>query len=97
MKQLKATYKIALLFFTLGTLLLFIQIIVRGITGITITGYFYVIGSIIINLIILIILLFSLILEKYKRRETLKSIGAILINIPIAYLYFRIVIEYLID
>lgn len=97
MKRLKATYKVALLFFTLGTLLFLLQIIVRDITGITFVGYLYVIGSIIINLIILIILLFSLALEKDKRTETLKSIGVILINVPIAYLYFYIVIEYLIN
>lgn len=97
MKQLKTTYKVALAFFTFGTLLFILQVIVRGITGITMVGYFYVIVSIIINLIILIVLVFSLAIKNENIPETLKSIGVILANIPIAYLYFYIVMNFLID
>ncbi len=95
MKQLKTTSSIALFFFAIGTLLFVLQIIIRGITGVTILGYYYVMVSIIINLIIIVILLISLLIE--RKLETLKSIGIILANIPIAYLYFYIVTKYLIQ
>ncbi|MEX1384332.1 MAG: hypothetical protein AB1Z17_13155, partial [Lutibacter sp.] len=95
MSTIKFTTKTATLFFSIGTLLLLIQIVVRGISTITIVGLYYVIFSVLINLFLVLLLILKLIFKSNKI-STLKSIGILTINIPIAYLYFYIVNTFLI-
>ena len=92
MNRFKATSKIAWISFSIGTLLFVLQVFIKGINTVTIIGYYYVGLAVIINSIILMILLSILYLKKNKI-ETIKSIGIILLNIPIALLYYQIVIN----
>jgi hypothetical protein len=92
MSRLKATIKIAILFFIIGTLLLILHFIFNTTDFILWLGYMYVQLAVFINSIILIILIVALIIDK-QRIETLKSIGVILLNIPIALVYFQMVID----
>jgi len=95
MVKIKEAFQFALLFFVLGTLLFVIQLIIGEISIVTIIGLYYVILAVIINVIKLFHQL-SILLFRKDKIMTLKSIGVILINIPIAYLYFFIVTNYLI-
>ncbi|WP_452597154.1 hypothetical protein [Pontimicrobium sp. MEBiC01747] len=92
MNRLKATIKIALLFFTIGTLLLILHFIFNTSNFIIWLGYMYVLLAIVINSILLIILIVALFIDKEKL-ETLKSIGVLSLNIPIAFVYFQMVID----
>lgn len=92
MSRLKATIKIALLFFTIGTLLLILHFIFNTSNFIIWLGYIYVLLAVFINSIILIILIVTLFIDKQKI-ETLKAIGILLLNIPIALVYFQMVID----
>lgn len=93
MNILSSTKKIALAFFAIGTILLLSYLTLR-IEGIITIGYLYVYISALINLFILAMLLLALI-AKNNKVEILKSIGILLLNIPIAYLYFIIFLEFI--
>lgn len=95
MINIKLTIKTAILFFSIGTLLLLIQMRVREISTITIVGLYYVVGSVMINLILVVLLIIELIFKENKI-STLKSIGILTINIPITILYYFLVIAYFI-
>lgn len=95
MNKFRASLFIAILFFVIGTLLLVLQAIYGDITSITFAGYYFVLIAIVLNLAILLVLVVVLSFFPEKR-ETLKSIGVILLNIPIAYIYYLIVMTYLI-
>ena len=92
MNRLKATIKIAVLFFIIGTLLVILHFIFGTSNFIISIGYMYVLLAVFINSIILIILIVALIIDKQKI-ETLKSIGVLLLNIPIALVYFQMVVD----
>ncbi len=95
MKNIKLTINTAIVFFSIGTLLLLIQIVVREISTITIIGLYYVIFSILINLFLVLLLILKLIFKSNKI-STVKSIGILTINIPIALFYYFLVIRYFI-
>lgn len=88
-------FKTTRFFFLCGSFLFFIQLIVQDLTYITVIGYYYLGIAILINLLILFGLLFALIFKPNKL-DTLKSIGILTANIPIAIVYTLIVINYLI-
>ncbi len=92
MNRLKATIKIATLFFIIGTVLLILHFIFGTSNFIIWLGYMYVWLAAFINSIILILLIVALFIDK-RRIETLKSIGVLLLNIPIALVYFQMVID----
>nr|WP_321236237.1 hypothetical protein [uncultured Psychroserpens sp.] len=94
MNKLKLSTLTALVFFSIGTLLLLLHVVFRNQFDVTIIGLYYVLFAIVINSIIVVILLIDLILNNTKV-EALKSIGVILLNAPIALLYFHIVVDYL--
>lgn len=81
--------------FILGSILFLGQLIVRGLSTITIVGLYYVGIALLINLMILLGLIIALIFESNKK-DTLKSIGILSTNIPIVIVYTLIVINYLI-
>lgn len=85
---------IATLSFLIGTIILVLYFIpIQGIDiEIILTGYFYVIVAIIINLIMLIGLIISIFSFQNHQKYLLKRIGFLLLNIPIAILYFLIFI-----
>ena len=94
MTRFKACFNIAKIFFCIGTAIFLLHFIFRDTSFLIWIGYIYTMFSIVINTIIVIVLLIALILER-RRIETLKSIGVILANAPIAYGYFLIVIEFI--
>lgn len=95
MNRFKFAKKFALVFFIIGSTLFLIQIMTSELTAITIFGYYYLILSIIINLIFVILLLCTLVLDKNKK-ETIKSIGVLMLNIPIAFIYAYLVLNHII-
>lgn len=95
MTNFKNYFKIAFGFFLVGTLLLILQLFKRKINLITITGLYYVQICVLINTLIVIFLMVLLGIKENKK-EILKSMGIILLNIPIAYFYFYLVTTYII-
>lgn len=93
MKTFNISAKTALVFFTMGTFLFFLQIYMGKLTALTVIGFYYLIIAIIINCIFLITLIVKLILDQH-RAETVRSIGIILANIPIATAYIFILFEF---
>lgn len=56
-------------------------------------GLIYTCVATVINLIVLLILLFTLSSNRVSRLQAFKSIGLLLVNIPIAFLYFWIILS----
>ncbi|MEM5565418.1 hypothetical protein WNY78_09890 [Psychroserpens sp. AS72] len=92
MDRLKTAFWLATLFFVIGTIFLILQLCFTDMFEITLLGYYYVYFSVIVNIIAVVLLLIVLIFKSDKIK-TVKAIGVLLINIPIAYLYFLIVIK----
>lgn len=95
MDRYKASVSIAGIFVGIGTILVILQALVGGITAITFSGIYFLPIAIVFNIIILIALIIALLMFPNKKK-TLKSIGIILLNIPIAFAYYHLVITYLI-
>ncbi|EDM43361.1 hypothetical protein SCB49_01362 [unidentified eubacterium SCB49] len=93
MKTFKFSAITAIIFFAIGTLLFILQMVTDNFSLLTIIGFYFVVAAVIINCIILLSLIVLLILNK-DYPESLKSIGVTLANIPIALLYFYIIIEF---
>ena len=86
---------LALFFFSVGTLLLLLQIIFRDINVVTLIGFYFLCVAIICNLFFVAVLLIGLLLKE-DVEQTFKAIGVLLFNIPIAYIYALIVFQFLI-
>ena len=85
----------ALISIIIGTLFLIVYV-VTGNDDIAFYGFIYLISAFIINAFIALILLFIAIPENQKNRiKIIKTIGVMLLNIPIAYLYIVIVFNLL--
>jgi len=95
MYKIKAATQFALLFFSIGTLLFLVQLLVGQLSMITFIGYYFVMLAILINVLMLTIQ-FLILVFKNDKMMTLKSIGILLINIPIAYLYYYTILNYII-
>jgi hypothetical protein len=86
--------KIALLSFSVGTLILISHLfLIRSFLTIKI-GVGYTLGAFIINSIVLLALIIKTFATSYKRMELIKTCGLVLFNIPITILYIFIVIYY---
>lgn len=79
--------------FILGTLIYAGAIITRN-DNFFLGGFFYIILALIVNLVMLLTLLVTLITFPENRLKSLKTIGILLINIPIATLYFYTLINW---
>ncbi len=84
------SFKITLFFFSIGTLLFITYFITDEVIFL---GYLYTIVAIFINFLIELGLFIKLIIEKDNRKENFMDMLLIASNIPIAYLYFMIVIN----
>ncbi|WP_298902649.1 hypothetical protein [uncultured Psychroserpens sp.] len=93
MDRLQFVTKAALTFFSIGTLLLILQLCFKTESGIAIIDLYYLLFAIVINSLILLVLIGYLIIKDNKLK-TLKSIGILITNIPIADGYFYVVIYY---
>ncbi|EAS19371.1 hypothetical protein BBFL7_00838 [Flavobacteria bacterium BBFL7] len=83
----------ALASFSLGTLSLLSYLIFKQSDLIEI-GIVYTIVAVVWNSIVLVMILFAALGQKTSFKETTSTIGILLINLPIAFLYFIIIIEY---
>ena len=82
----------AFISFTLGTLI-FLMFSVTGKEDYLTYGLYYVGFAIIVNLGMLFLLLVKIITDKERRLIRFKSMGILLVNIPIAIAYFYMVIH----
>jgi hypothetical protein len=83
----------SLVSFILGTILLILYIYLARADDLISVGIIYLITTFIINSILLIILLVAATINSNLRIELIKTCGIMLLNIPIAYGYFWIVIS----
>lgn len=80
------------LFFLVGTLLILLFGILKSFE-IVLIGWYYVIGSVIINLLVLLVqIVFSFVYKKHQL-IILKKTTILLLNIPIAFFYYYIFIK----
>lgn len=93
MKDLSNFGKIvALLSFLIGSILLILYIYFKSQQLITI-GIYYIIIAFWINIILLVVLIIASIINSFHRKNLLKTCGIVLLNIPIAILYFYLLIQ----
>ena len=86
--------KIALLSFTVGTLILINHLfLIRSFLIIKI-GIGYTLGAFIVNSIVVLTLIIKTFIIPYKRKELIKTCGLVLINVPITILYILVIIYY---
>lgn len=85
---------IAILSFVLGTTILSLYLYI-GAEYLSISlGLAFVIIAIIVNTVVFVAILGSAILNKTFDHDTLKTCGLMLLNIPIALLYFYMVVTF---
>ncbi|GAA4238252.1 hypothetical protein GCM10022291_28020 [Postechiella marina] len=89
---IKASKAIAVVSFIWGTSLFLLQLYTNNPYKLPYFGLIFIILAAIINTILVIILLYKIIKYKNRQIEILKTIGFMLLNIPIATLYFIIII-----
>lgn len=89
MKYLTFSKNPALGSFLIGTILL-ISLYLLKIYSITILGLLYISLAVIVNGSFLFILIYDWIFKKEFRKEIIKSILILLLNIPIVFIYLKI-------
>lgn len=95
MNTLNTTSKVtAILSFGIGTVLFALQMFFKNADNLIPLGILFIAVAIAINIISLIVILFSMINHPNERLELLKTCGIILLNIPIAILYFYILFRH---
>jgi hypothetical protein len=92
-QKLAFTTQLAIISFLLGTLLLIVSFILPKNENLLIIGLFYVFAAIFINGIAFVGLGLQLLTDKINRPEIANKMLILLINIPIAFVYFLIVIH----
>ena len=86
---------ITIISFIIGTILFALQLYFNKSDALIYPGIIFILIATIINVISLIALVFSLLANTNYKLELLKTCGIVLLNIPIAILYFYIIIEFL--
>jgi len=79
--------------FIIGTLILVLSLFNKQYENLIMIGFYYTIIAFTINSFIFLILLSKLIIGSENNTDLLKALGIILLNLPIAFGYFFIVIE----
>jgi len=85
-------FKLAVFYFAVGTSL-FLSYLIYNNSTILMIGYFYVLTAIISNLILEAVFLIQLLSKKEDQYKIMANMAILLVNIPIAILYFFIVLE----
>ena len=80
----------AMISFSFGTLLFLTQLVFSNSVNIYVLGLFYVITAAFINLIFVIALFVEMFLRPLLIEELMITLGILLLNIPIAMIYFMI-------
>lgn len=84
---------IAIISFIIGTILFVIQLLSNTESKVIFIGFIFLLMAIFINIISLTILIFFVLGSTKYKTSYLKAIGVVLLNIPIALLYFNILIK----
>ena len=96
MNNLITTSKaIAFLSFIIGTILFVFQLYFQGSFKLIHIGVVFIVVVVILNTISLIVLIFTLFGNTDYKLEILKTCALILLNMPIAILYFYTLLRYL--
>lgn len=93
MNTLKTSAAIAIVSFSIGTVLFLLQLVNFNLSSLPMLGLFYLFLAVIINLCVLLVLAIKLCIEKQKI-DILKAMAMILTNAPIAFLYTYLLFEY---
>jgi hypothetical protein len=80
--------------FGLGTLILLIHFFMKG-EGMLFIGFYYLVGAVAINLLVLFMMIIVMFIRPEDLKENLVSAGILLLNIPIACVYFMLAMTYL--
>jgi hypothetical protein len=91
MEFFKFGIKLALGLFGVGTILL-IFFYLNPSPKIAFTGYTYTVIAVLVSWVYVAILLFNLLMKKISPKNTLRTIGVVLLNIPMGAIYFYIVL-----
>lgn len=93
--NINTTGKIAaLISFVIGTIFLALYLYYGEAVVSIYLAFIFIIAAIIVNTVLLSIIVGAAILNKINRLEALKTITVMLINIPIAMLYFYMIITF---
>jgi hypothetical protein len=84
---------IAIISFIIGTILFVLQLYNSDTSSLIYPGILFIIIALIINFISIIGLVYYLLGDTNEKSELLKTIGMVLLNLPIAILYFYILIH----
>ena len=93
MNTFKISAYIALGFFSVGTLLFILQLIIGSFSYLVVIGFYYFLAAIISNLIIILTLTVRLFFYE-NRLDTVRGMIIILANLPIALTYKFILLQY---
>lgn len=83
--------KVAIISFILGTIIFFAQLFLFAPDELFVLGFLYLLMAIAINLIFAIALLAEIFFNSSERKILLQSLGILLINIPVAFIYMIVV------
>ena len=93
--NINTTGKIAaLLSFVLGTIFLALYLYYGEAVVSIYLAFIFIIAAVIVNTVLLTVIVGAAILNKINRLEALKTITVMLINIPIAILYFYMIVTF---
>ncbi len=96
MKNLIITSKaIAIISFTIGTILFALQLYNATSRVLVYPGILFITIAFIVNTITCIALVFTMFMGNTNKTEIVKTIGIVLLNIPITIMYFYILIEFI--
>jgi|GEM_PF-4198916 len=93
MNTLQTSASIAIVSFTIGTLLFLLQLVNFDNHNLPLFGLYYLLLAVLVNLVVLLVLFIKLFSVEHKT-EILKSMGIIIANAPIAFIYAYILFEY---
>ncbi|GGI57015.1 hypothetical protein [Winogradskyella haliclonae] len=85
---------IALVSFVIGTIFLAFYLYYGETVVNVFLAFLFVVAAIITNTVVLTVIIGAAILNRIDRLEALKTIAIILLNIPIAILYFYMIISF---
>lgn len=90
--KLPLAIQMAIVSFSIGTFILLLHFVLKNSDLVIIIGIYYLVIAFIVNGLMLLKLIFDWVTESKNRKSTLLQITILLINIPIAFFYFYLVI-----
>ncbi len=85
---------IALVSFVIGTIFLAFYLYYGEIVVNVYLAFLFIVAAIIVNTVLLTVIIGAAVLNRINRMEALKTIVIILLNIPVAILYFYMIVSF---